>query len=81
MVRHDPRPVKITFGEMRSSGVLGILVYCADYTCSHSIAMSADGWSDDVRPSDIEPRFVCKACGKRGADVLPHFGPARMGTG
>jgi hypothetical protein len=27
--------------------------------------------SDDV--SDIEPRFVCKACGKRSADVRPHF--------
>jgi hypothetical protein len=35
------RPVKITFGGMRSSGVAGILVYCADYKCSHSIAMAA----------------------------------------
>jgi hypothetical protein len=60
---------------MRSSGVLGILVYCADYKCSHSIAMTADQWQDDVRLSDIEARFVCKACGKRGADVRPHFGP------
>jgi len=42
--------------------------------------MAADRWDDDVRLSDIEPRFVCKACGKRGADVRPHFGPARMGT-
>jgi hypothetical protein len=23
--------------------------------------------------SDIEPRFVCRACGKRGADVGPDF--------
>jgi hypothetical protein len=23
--------------------------------------------------SDIEDRFVCKACGKRGADVRPDF--------
>jgi hypothetical protein len=23
-------------------------------------------WADDVRLSDVEPRFVCKACGKRG---------------
>ena len=29
---------------------------------------------------DIEPRFVCKACEKRGADVRPHFAPASMGT-
>jgi hypothetical protein len=82
MARHDPRPTKITFGEMRSgSGPTGILIYCADYKCSHSIAMPADGWPDNVRLSDIEPRFVCKACGKRGADVRPHFAPARMGTG
>jgi len=31
--------------------------------------------------SDLEPRFVCTACGKRGADVRPDFPPARMGTG
>ena len=28
------RPVKITFGEMRSSGVRGLLVYCANYRCA-----------------------------------------------
>jgi hypothetical protein len=80
MERHDPRPVKITFGEMRSGGTIGILVYCRDYQCSHSIAMAADEWPDDARLSDIEPHFVCKVCGKRGADVRPLFGPARMGT-
>jgi hypothetical protein len=58
------RPVKITFGEMRSGGgPTGILVCCADYRCSHSIAISADQWDYDLRLSDIEPRFVCKACG------------------
>ena len=46
-------PTKITFGEMRDMGVRGILVYCADYKCSHSIAASADQWPDDVRLSDI----------------------------
>jgi hypothetical protein len=74
------RPQKITFGEMRSSGVRGVVVYCSDYRCSHSITMPADKWPDDIRLSDIEPRFVFKICGKRGADVRPHFGPARMGT-
>jgi hypothetical protein len=65
------RPTKITFGEMRESGVRGVLIYCADYHCSHHIAISADQWPDDVRLSDIEDRFVCTACGKRGADVRP----------
>ena len=75
------RPQKITFGEMRSSGApTGILVYCADYLCSHSIAMSAGPWPDHMRLSDIESRFVCRACGKRGADVRPNFNPAKMGT-
>jgi hypothetical protein len=62
-----------TFGEMRDSGVRGILVYCADYHCSYSVAMSAEHRTDDVRLSDIEARFVCKPCGRRGADVRPDF--------
>jgi hypothetical protein len=28
---------KITLGEMRSSGVRGLLIYCSDYRCSHYI--------------------------------------------
>jgi len=47
-------------------GVCGVLIYCADYRCSHSIAISGDAWPDDARLSDIEDRFVCRACGKRG---------------
>jgi len=65
------RPQKITFAEMRDMGVRGILVYCSDYTCSHSIATGADRWPDDLRLSDIEDRFACTRCGKRGADVRP----------
>ena len=67
------RPTKITFVEMRDMGVRGILVYCADYRCSHGIAIRGDGWSDDVRLSDIEHRFICEVCGKRGADVRLDF--------
>jgi hypothetical protein len=67
------RPVKITFGEMRDSGVRGILVYCTDYRCTNSIALMADHWPDDLRLSDIEPLFICSSCGKRGADVRPKF--------
>jgi hypothetical protein len=67
------RPRKITFAELRDMGVRGILIYFADYHCSHCVAISGDQWPDDVRLSDIEPRFVCQACGKRGADVRPDF--------
>jgi hypothetical protein len=66
-------PQKITFAEMRDQGVRGLLIYCSDYKCSHLVTMSGDCWSDDVRLSDIEPRFVCSACGKRGTDVRPDF--------
>ena len=67
------RPQKITFAEMRDMGVRGLLIYCADYRCSHSIAISGDAWPDDARLSDIEERFTCRVCGKRGADVRPDF--------
>jgi hypothetical protein len=62
---------KITFAEMRAAGVRCVLVYCYDYRCSHSICLDADRWSDDIRLSDIEPAFVCAACGRRGADIRP----------
>ena len=63
------RPQKITFGQLREMGVRDVLIYCRDYKCSHSIKMSADQWPDDVRLGDIEDRFVCTVCGKRGAEV------------
>jgi hypothetical protein len=33
------RPQKITFGDMRESGIRGVLIYCRAYHCSHSIAI------------------------------------------
>jgi len=51
------RPQKITFAEMRASGVRGLLIYCSDYHCSHWTAISDDQWTDDFRLSDLEPRF------------------------
>ena len=75
------RPEKITFGEMRAVGVRGVLIYCSDYKCSHSVAIIADRWGDDVRLSNIEPQFVCTACGKRGADVRPDFNWSKAPTG
>jgi hypothetical protein len=74
------RPQKITFGEMREMGVRGVLIYCADYHCSHSVALNADRWADDVRLSDIESRFVCAVCGQRCAEVRPDFGATKIGA-
>jgi hypothetical protein len=75
-----PRQQKITIGEMRESGPARLIVYCGDYRCAHSVVLDANRWADDVRLSDLEPLFVCKACGHRGADVRPLFEPAHMGT-
>jgi hypothetical protein len=72
------RPQKITFAEMRASGVRGLLIYCQDYKCSHSLAISGDAWPDDVGLSDLSPQFVCKACGKRGGGVRPDFNWDKM---
>jgi hypothetical protein len=77
------RPQKISFAEMREQGVRGILIYCADYLCSHSVAISGDRWPDDLRLSDLEPRFVCGASRKGGyfafATSRLHFGGGPFG--
>ena len=70
-------PTKITFGEMRDAGVRDVLIYCRDHRCSHHIEISADGWPDNIRLSDIEPDFVCTACGQRGAEIRPKFSQAK----
>jgi len=71
------RTEKITLGEMRHTR---LLVYGADYRCTHHVTINAGHWDYSVRLSDLEPKFTCQACGKRGADVRPLFEPAHMGT-
>jgi len=34
---------------MREMGVRGVLLYCSDYRCSHSVAISAHGRPDHLR--------------------------------
>ncbi|WP_306330481.1 hypothetical protein [Bradyrhizobium japonicum] len=58
---------------MRELGVHGVLVCCADYRCSHGMALNADCRPDDLRLSDLEPGFICRSCGRRGVDVRPDF--------
>ena len=75
------RQQKITLGEMRSNGGPRLLiVYCADFKCSHSVIITSELGPDHVRLSDLEPKFTCKACGRRGGDVRPLFEKAAMGT-
>jgi len=77
--RYKPRRVPCKFGDA-SVGGLPYRVFCSDYRCSHSTHLPADRWPDSMRPSDIEPQFICKACGKRGADVTLLFQSAKMGS-
>ena len=67
------RQLKITLGEMRASGVRSLLVYCADYKCARAVRINGDWWPDHIRLSDLEPLFVCQACGRRGADIRPDW--------
>jgi hypothetical protein len=50
------RSQKITFAEMRDSGVRGLLIFCADYRCplDRDQRRSMAG-----RSKDLEMRFVC----------------------
>lgn len=50
----------------------GILIYCSDYQCSHSVSLNADRWPDDVRLSDIEgsarlAAIAARMCGPIGS--------------
>jgi hypothetical protein len=73
------REQKITLGEMRASGLRGLLVYCADYKCAHSVEISGDRRPDHIRLSDLEPLFVCQACGHTAPMSGPHFDSANGG--
>ena len=75
------REQKITVGEMRSSGPHRLLIYCQDYRCAHSVVVDASHWPDNVRLSDLEPRFTCQTCGRRGADVRPLFAVDKPSSG
>jgi hypothetical protein len=64
-------PKKITLGEMRSNdGPRRLIVCCGDYSCAYSVIINVERWPDRVSLSDLEPKFVCGACGHRGADIL-----------
>ena len=74
------RPQKITLGEMRQSDAHDLIAYCTAPLCGHHVVVDASQWPDDVRISDLEPRFVCSKCGGKGADIRPHWPAPRMGV-
>ena len=66
------RQQQITLGEMRASGISRLLVSCGDYKCAHSVSTGADRWPDDVGLFDLEPLFICLACGHQRAEIRPY---------
>jgi len=61
-------------GDLRSTGVRDLIVFCQDYRCSHHVKLAADyvdRWPGDIRISQLEPRFVCTTCGMRGSIWSP----------
>jgi hypothetical protein len=73
---------RITFGEMRATGVRGILVYCSDYHCSHWVKLAAGRWPGQVRLSDIEDSFVhgMRPPRRRHSAELATTEPAAVGS-
>jgi len=57
------RPQKITLGDMRSTGLRNLLVYCGDFKCAHHVEIGAERWSDDVRLSDSSSSLARKKAG------------------
>jgi len=73
------RQQKITFAEMRWSGVRGLLIYCANYRCSHSIAISADQWRNHVRLSIWNRGSSAGPAAREGLTCGPISRPRRWG--
>jgi hypothetical protein len=83
------REQKITLGEMRASGVRGLLIYCSDFRCSLSTEITGDsrlsGRSLSLSPTTFARIGVMRAL-NRHVGVFnptrkePHWGrrkPAR----
>ena len=62
-------PQKITFGDMRDSGVRAVLIYCSDYRCSHWIEMIADQWADYVRCPPSSRAIIDERRGSLGSGL------------
>jgi len=72
------RPRKITLGTMRASGTRNVIVFCADYRCSHSTQISADRWPDDAA---VRSRAAVPVSGVRPARRRRAPGPAAAEDG
>lgn len=72
--------VKITIGQARASGAVGLLLYCANYFetpggCRHqsdmTMLLAVALFGEDKRLDDLP--FKCSVCGAREVNVRPWF--------
>jgi hypothetical protein len=71
---------KIILREMRAAGVRDLLVYCADYKCSHGIRMSGDRWPDYIRLSEFGCPILSRCLSvRRAAKGAPISGRTSIG--
>ena len=78
--RHRPAPHSQHPGEFRqlypALALIRVRPFWVGQECPRDRKKSPAGydrWPDDMRLSDLEPLFVCKGCGHRGADIRPDF--------
>jgi len=77
-------PVKKLLIDKGQGKGVWLIVFYSDYRCNHNVTVApavVDQWPDDLRLTDLEPNFVCKVCGRRGANISGNIPPARMGIG
>ena len=67
------RPQSTTLGDLRASGVHGLLICCGDDCCEYSIRIDTDQWPDSTRLTDLGDKFTCPFCGAARANVQADF--------
>lgn len=66
-------PQTITLGELRASGVHGLLICCGEYCCEYSISIDTNQWPNRTQLSELENKLTCMVCGARRVDIRPDF--------
>ena len=71
------RPTKITFGELRASGVRQVLLYCRDHKCTHQVTVNADRCP---LMSGCRTSSQASSAAPAASAARPAFAHARMGA-
>ena len=61
----------MTLGNMRQSGVRGLVATCC--ACSHNTEVDVNAWPDDVSVRSFGLHMRCTMCGHLGATAIPNW--------